>query len=272
MKALLRTFLALSSLLFLHSQAHAAASAWQEIAGGRIRIVIAEPAPGEKMIQGMLQVDLLPGWKTYWRDPGDAGVPLQLDISKSTNATLATIEYPSPHRFDDGVSVWAGYKEPVTFGLKFDRPDIANPLKIDGNVFLGVCDKICVPVQYEFNVEVKDSPTPTMHHELVAMALKDMPKAATSAFGIEAISTDWHTINIEVNVPESGDGAELFLAAPDGFQFTAPALKSQNNGKLHFEAEFQSMSRKYIPDPKIVAYTLVTATGAVSGEKALSHP
>ena len=263
----------LASLTFLasHLQANAAASAWQDITGGRIRVVIADPAPGEKSVQGMLQVDLAPGWKTYWRDPGDAGVPLLVDVSKSTNTTLTTAEFPAPHRFDDGVSIWAGYKEPVNFGLALQRTDSASPMKLSGNVFLGVCEKICVPVQYDFDLDVKDSAAPTMHHELVAMAMKDMPLAATAEFGVTSISTDWETISIEAMAPEGSPQAELFLAAPEGFQFTAPVLKSQMGGKLHFEAKFLSKSRKYIPDPKIVAYTLVTNNGAVSGEIALSH-
>ena len=250
----------LASLTFLasHLQANAAASAWQDITGGRIRVVIADPAPGEKSVHGMLQVDLAPGWKTYWRDPGDAGVPLLVDVSKSTNTTLTTVEFPAPHRFDDGVSIWAGYKEPVNFGLALQRIDSASPMKLSGNVFLGVCEKICVPVQYDFDLDVKDSAAPTMHHELVAMAMKDMPLAAKAEFGVTSISTDWETISIEA-------------MAPEGFQFTAPVLKSQMGGKLHFEAKFLSKSRKYIPDPKIVAYTLVTDKGAVSGEIALSH-
>ncbi len=271
MKTIFPMILAVSALFSAQQQADAAAAKWQDIAGGRIRIVIAEPMPGEKTVQGMLQLDLAPGWKTYWRDPGDAGVPLQVDVSKSTNAALTNVEFPAPHRFDDGVSVWAGYKEPVTFGFTFERADAAMPVKLTGNVFLGVCEKICVPVQYDFDLGVNDSAAPTMHHELVAMALKDMPMAATAAFGIQTISTDWETISIEANAPEGASQAELFLAAPEGFQFTAPVLKSQQGGRLHFEAAFMSKSRKYIPDPKIVAYTLVTDGGAVSGEIALSH-
>ncbi len=263
----------LASLAFLasHLQANAAASAWQDITGGRIRFVIADPVPGDKSLQGMLQLDLAPGWKTYWRDPGDAGVPLQVDVSKSINASLVSVDFPAPQRFDDGVSVWAGYQEPVTFGLNFERKNATKPLILAGNVFLGVCEKICVPVQFEFSLDVKDSTTPTVHHELVAMALKDMPPAATPDFRVETLATDWQTISIEARAPEGSSQAELYLAAPAGFQFTAPVLKSQQGGKLHFEAAFLIVSRKLVPDPKIVAYTLVTDKGAVSGEIALSH-
>ena len=271
MKVIFAMILAVSALLASQMRANAAASAWQDITGGRIRIVIAEPAPGEKNVQGMLQVDLQPGWKTYWRDPGDAGVPLQVDVSKSNNASLLSIQFPSPQRFDDGVSVWAGYQEPVTFVLNFERTDTNRALKLAGNAFLGVCEKICVPVQFDFSLDVEDTATPTMHHELVAMALKDMPQAANPEFGIVTLTTDWHTISIEAFVPKGSSQAELYLAAPSGFQFTAPELKLQQGGKAHFEAAFLIVSRKHVPDPKMVAYTLVTDKGAVSGEVPLFH-
>ena len=43
---------------------------------------------------GVLDIDLKPGWKTYWRDPGDAGVPPQLDVSASTNVAGAELRFP----------------------------------------------------------------------------------------------------------------------------------------------------------------------------------
>ncbi len=61
----------------------------------------------------MLEIDLKPGWKTYWRDPGDAGVPPTLDASASSNIASAELSFPAPQRFDDGFAIWAGYKEPV---------------------------------------------------------------------------------------------------------------------------------------------------------------
>ncbi len=270
MKQISATILALSASFLAIAEANAAASQWQDIAGGRIRLVVAEPAPGGKDVQAMLQVDLQTGWKTYWRDPGDAGVPLQFDVSKSTNASLAGVDYPAPHRFDDGTSVWAGYKEPVAFGMRLERGDVAKPVVISGNVFLGVCEKICVPVQFEFNVDVQDSATPTMHHELVAMALKDLPKAAASEFGVSAIAADMKTLRIEAAVPEDAGEAELFLGAPEGFQFAAPVLQSQQDGKARFEAKILFSPDDAGGETKMVAYTLVTDQGAVSGDIAIS--
>ena len=107
------------------AKALAASSAWMAITGGKARLIIAEPVPGAGNTDALLQVDLNPGWKTYWRDPGDAGVPLQLDFSASRNAKLVDVLYPVPKRFDDGVTIWAGYDRPVAFGLTLERPDSA---------------------------------------------------------------------------------------------------------------------------------------------------
>jgi DsbC/DsbD-like thiol-disulfide interchange protein len=266
--ALFATFLP----FLIPADANSAASAWQDISGGRIRLVVGDPAPGDKVIRSMLQVDLQHGWKTYWRDPGDAGVPLQADVARSVNAALIRIDYPAPHRFDDGTSVWAGYKEPVAFGLDFERADASRPASIIGHFFLGVCKNICVPVQFEFNVDVKDSAAPTMHHELVAMTLKDLPKAATPEFGVAAIAAGAKTLRIDAALPEDSAQAELFLAAPEGFQFAAPVLKSKQGSKAQFEAKVLLMPEKSGADLNIVAYTLVTDKSAVSGETALSRP
>ncbi len=271
MKQIIAAMLAVCASSFASGEANAAASVWEDITGGRVRLVVAEPLPGNTAVQAMLQVDLQPGWKTYWRDPGDAGVPLQFDVSTSANAALAGIDYPAPHRFDDGTSVWAGYKEPVAFGLRFQRTDAAKPVTVSGNVFLGVCEKICVPVQFEFNVEVKDSATPTMHAELVAMALKSLPDAATAEFGVSAIAADAMMLRVEASVPDGAAQAELFLAAPAGFQFAAPVLKTRQNGKAVFEARVLFSPETIVSGPQVVEYTLVTDKGAVSGDVAFSQ-
>ena len=111
----------------------------------------------------MLEIDLKPGWKTYWRDPGDAGVPPTLDASASSNIASAELSFPAPHRFDDGFAIWAGYKEPVSLPVAFTLTDARQPATIDAKVFLGICETICIPVQATFSSIRPAIPTmPTM--------------------------------------------------------------------------------------------------------------
>jgi DsbC/DsbD-like thiol-disulfide interchange protein len=265
-RVMIKTTFALSAFFITAlcaCSAFAAAGPWQDIAGGRVRIVVAEPLPGDLKFRGMLQVDLLPGWKTYWRDPGDAGVPVQIDVSASKNAALSDIEFPAPMRFDDGVTVWAGYHAPVTFGLDFSRVDARAPVQLTGNAFLGVCDKICVPVRIDFDLAVEESAKPTMHQELVAMAYQALPLAASPGFGVTSLKlgTDAATITVAVSKAESSP--ELFLAPPQGLQFSAPVMMSTDGSIAVFEAKIISKSVDYVPQP--VAFTLVNGQTAASG-------
>ena len=66
-------------LSLLACPALASSSDWYEAEGGRVRLVTSGAADENGVIEGALEIDLKPGWKTYWRDPGDAGVPPTLD-------------------------------------------------------------------------------------------------------------------------------------------------------------------------------------------------
>jgi DsbC/DsbD-like thiol-disulfide interchange protein len=72
----------------------ASSTDWFETQGGRIRLVTAGTPDAQGRIKGVLDIALDPGWKTYWRDPGDAGVPPQLDVSGSTNIAEAKLSFP----------------------------------------------------------------------------------------------------------------------------------------------------------------------------------
>ena len=65
--------------------AFASATDWLEVNGGRVRLVTSGLPDSSGLLNGALEIDLEPGWKTYWRDPGDAGVPPQIDIARSSN-------------------------------------------------------------------------------------------------------------------------------------------------------------------------------------------
>ena len=225
------------------AKALAASSEWMDITGGKARLIIAEPVPGAGNTDALLQVDLNPGWKTYWRDPGDAGVPLQLDFSASRNAKLVDVLYPVPKRFDDGVTIWAGYDRPVAFGLKLERPDSASPVSLKGSVFIGVCEKICVPVQLVFEVEAPDSATTTIQREVVALGMVQLPLAAF----------------------DNGVPPELFLAGDHSMQFKAPLLKSAGNGKAVFEAGILYWKPEIPGAPVPAHYTLVSGGESASG-------
>ena len=91
------TFIAgLLCSLALPSPASASSSDWFETEGGRVRLVTTGQPDGDGNLTGILDIELKPGWKTYWRDPGDAGVPPTIDVAASPGVTGAEFSFPAP--------------------------------------------------------------------------------------------------------------------------------------------------------------------------------
>src|SRR5262245_56375975 len=88
------------------------ASPWQRDAHSAVRL-LAGSRSGTVLLGGVT-IQLQPGWKTYWRTPGDSGVPPRFDFSKSDNVEAVTVLWPAPSKFDDGAGGFAlGYKHQV---------------------------------------------------------------------------------------------------------------------------------------------------------------
>src|SRR3954453_16634780 len=76
------------------------ASPWQRDGHSAVRL-IAGSRSGTVLLGG-IAFQLQPGWKTYWRTPGDSGVPPRFDFSKSDNVEAVTIMWPAPLKLDGG--------------------------------------------------------------------------------------------------------------------------------------------------------------------------
>jgi DsbC/DsbD-like thiol-disulfide interchange protein len=83
---------------------------WIEVHGSRLRLIAgSDPAkPGQSYLAG-IEVVLADGWKTYWRMPGDAGVPPTFDWTGSSNAASIEVLYPAPMRFSEPAAETIGY-------------------------------------------------------------------------------------------------------------------------------------------------------------------
>lgn len=228
--------IALTSALFLNlSPAWSLDSGWADTEGGRMRLVV-DPTPRDDgTIAGFLDIALDPGWKTYWRDPGSAGIPPTLDFSQSQGIAFGEMKYPAPVRVDDGYAIWAGYTQPVQFPLTFRRTGSAGA-QIHALAFIGICEKICVPFQAELVVDLPENliaQDPVKPQ--IDQAFARLPEAAGADFGVEKASLDFsvNQLTVSVKLPAfrpSGVAAELFVAGPQGFAFSPPKLIREHDG------------------------------------------
>lgn len=101
-----------------------------------------------------LEITLAEGWKTYWRLPGDSGVPPQFDWSRSTNLAGVTVGWPAPRRFSEAAGETIGYRDRIVLPLRVDPADPQKPVGLALSLFYAVCKDICIPVQEELAVEI----------------------------------------------------------------------------------------------------------------------
>lgn len=93
-----------------------------------------------------LSIRLAPGWKTYWRAPGDGGIPPRFNWSGSRNLAQVEVHYPVPEVINQNGIRAIGYHRDVVFPLKVRARDKTKPIQLNGEIELGVCEEICIPV------------------------------------------------------------------------------------------------------------------------------
>ncbi|WP_323765643.1 protein-disulfide reductase DsbD domain-containing protein [Marinovum sp.] len=138
--------------------------------------------PGWRQADGShvagLLIDLAPGWKTYWRSPGDAGIPPRFDWAGSRNVAGLRTLWPTPKAMDQNGMTSIGYPGDVVIPLVI-RPDSAGrPITLTGRMELGVCKEVCVPAEVRFSASL--TPGGARDPRLVA-ALVDRPLTTREA-------------------------------------------------------------------------------------------
>lgn len=115
-----------------------------------------------------LHIVLQPGWKTYWRSPGDAGYPPQVDVTGSTNVAAAQLMWPVPHRFQLFGLQTFGYGSEIAFPLMVTPEHPGAPVTLKAKIRYLVCETICVPQESTLALDLPSSAaTPSSFAPLV---------------------------------------------------------------------------------------------------------
>jgi DsbC/DsbD-like thiol-disulfide interchange protein len=151
------------------------ASPWQKDGHSAVRL-LAGSRSGSVLLGG-IAFQLQPGWKTYWRTPGDSGVPPRFDFSKSDNVEAVTILWPAPKKFDDGAGgVSLGYHDQILLPLRIVAKNVDKPVTLRAAINYAVCEKLCIPV--EANTELAFNSVASTEDSALFAALDTVPKPA----------------------------------------------------------------------------------------------
>ncbi|MBN8532939.1 MAG: hypothetical protein J0L51_02500 [Rhizobiales bacterium] len=184
-------FLALVLLLVSLAPSLAAgarASAWAEFREVRVRLLMLEAAPGDTIIRGGIGIRLQPDYKTYWRSPGDSGVPPVADLSGSEGIAGFELLFPFPSRFDDGAGghSW-GYKRDIILPFTARREG-NGPIRLKMKLDFAVCGTMCIPL----TADLKLDPGQLQSDDIVASlqrAHERLPRVIPSADMMKKIVT-----------------------------------------------------------------------------------
>lgn len=175
--------------------------------------------PGWRMEDGRhmagLEISLAPGWKTYWRAPGDAGIPPHFDWSGSRNVVGVAFHWPVPEvSWSNGMRSIV-YSDRVVIPMEFDLAEGAGPARAMAQVQLGVCEDICVPVQVGFDAVL---PEEGSRNARIAAALMDRPRTAAEA-GVDAVrcalepGQDGMAVTARIDMPPMGTQEDVVIEA-----------------------------------------------------------
>jgi DsbC/DsbD-like thiol-disulfide interchange protein len=153
------------------------ASPWDEDVQSAARLIAAQAheVSGVRLFRAGIEIKLKQGWHTYWRYPGDSGVPPVPDFSKSQNVKSASVLYPAPSRFPDGAGGNSiGYKGDVILPVSVLPDDASQPAVLRLKFAYAVCEKLCVPA--EANLELTLTGKPSSVDGEIAAAEARVPK------------------------------------------------------------------------------------------------
>ena len=133
----------------------AGTSDWDGDARSGIRLVAGGPKADSGTLRAGVEIRLAPGWKTYWRYPGDSGVPPQFDFVKSENVKSVQVSWPAPERIAEADGTIIGYRDNVLFPLKVEPKDAKAPVVLRLALDYAICEKVCIPVQAKAELAIK---------------------------------------------------------------------------------------------------------------------
>jgi len=169
------------------------------------------------VLLGGIAFQLQPGWKTYWRTPGDSGVPPRFDFSKSENVEAVTVLWPAPMKFDDGAGGTSlGYKTQIVLPLRIVAKNADKPVKLRAEISYAVCEKLCIPV--EARAELAFTSVASTEDSALFAALDTVPKPAnvgdSNPLTIRDVRRDGKSnVLVDVVAPDARE-VSLFVEGP----------------------------------------------------------
>jgi DsbC/DsbD-like thiol-disulfide interchange protein len=235
-------------------------SPWQRDGHSAVRL-LAGSRSGPVLLGG-IAFQLQHGWKTYWRTPGDSGVPPRFDFSKSENVEAVTVLWPAPLKFDDGAGGHSiGYHDQIVLPLRIVAKAPDKPVTLRAEINYAVCEKLCIPV--EASAELGFNSVASTEDGVLFAALDTVPKPANIGDPAPLTIRDVKRVGatkvlVDVATPDGRD-VNLFVEGPTpDWALPIPSpVEHGPAGLKRFAFDLDGLPPGAKPDGAALKFTLV---------------
>jgi DsbC/DsbD-like thiol-disulfide interchange protein len=223
----------------------AASSAWAVNEGGRMRLVLL-PAGADGSREGVLLVEPKKGWITYWKEPGDVGIPPSITPVPGADYSVARVDFPVPKLLTTGDMQDVGYDHPVALPLVLDNAGNDSPVSL--SAFVGVCQNICIPFQAELTVdpaaEVGRDPEEVA---LVEEAKRLVPPGPSEDFRVtgHVINPDLKSLEISLRLPADAPLPQVFVSGPSSHVYVDGKASAGTDGETLYTVPIGKLPKGY---------------------------
>jgi len=232
------------------------------LAQSQADVLQATMRPGWQLQNGhyMAGLDLVlaPHWKTYWRAPGETGIPPQFDWSGSENLGSVRLHWPSPQVITLNGMQSIGYHDRLVLPVEVVPLDATKPVVLRLRMDLGVCNDICMPADLTLTQPLGGAPDPA-----IEAALRQGPISADQA-GLRSIACDVAPIRdgmrlqARLGLPVQGSPETVVFETADAGVWVAEATSSRDGATLIASTELVPQSgAPFVMDRSAVTVTVI---------------
>ncbi len=247
------------------------ASAWDKEIHAEARLIAGSvvKTSGANFVRAGVEIRLDPGWKTYWRQPGDSGVPPTFDFGGSENVNAVKVLWPAPERFPDGAGGNSiGYVGRIVLPLRVAPKDTARPSTVHLKLSYAICGNLCVPAEANLELVLNgDGAEETAIEKADLRVPRQVPFGAGQDFSIQSVHREpggeHDRVIVDVAAPKDAT-VNLFVEGPTpDWSLPLPEPSGTSGNIRHFTFDLDGLPPGTKAEGAILTFTAVTNDDAI---------
>ena len=229
--------LCITATLSVHAAANS--SEWAVTNETKVRLISGlNSIDDSQEIRLGIQFQMKPGWKIYWRSPGDAGFPPKVEWVGSHNLDRTNIFWPVPLRFSVQGLETLGYKNEIVLPVNAKSKVKNKALHIRAQVNYVTCNDICIPYEAKLDLKLPNGKVePTKHLHLIETFRAKVPgnglKYGLKLDALHSVQNQGFPPRLQLIASAKAGFSEpdVFIEGAPGLAFTKPSVTILDDGR-----------------------------------------